>query len=98
MSSYVSTNRLRTHMAGGVVGRGGTATDASGLFAVVHKLGTPTIFGAQIESSATTTSAQWTRQCRVRLSGTVIVIRVTSAGTGVPAPAMSAACRWFAME
>lgn len=97
MSSYVSTNRLRTHIAGGVVGTGGTVSDAAGSYAVVHKLGTPTIFGAFIESSANTV-AQFTRQAKVRLSGTVIVVRIQTANVGASATAATAVFRWFAAE
>jgi len=99
MTSYVSTNRLRLRMVGGICGRGGTATSASGYYSIVHGLGTPTIFGAFKESSGLTTTAQWTKQCQIRLSGTVIRVRVTSgAATGLSCPATSAPVRWFAAE
>ncbi len=98
MSQYVSTNRLRTHMAGGVCGRAGTAADASGLYAITHKLGTPTIFGAVMETHTVTTTAQFTKTCVVRLSGTALVVRVMSTNGSVVQVSATAAFRWFAME
>jgi hypothetical protein len=99
MTSYVSCNRLRLRMVGGLCGRSGTATSASGYYSIVHGLGTPTIFGAFIETSAVTTTGQWTRQCKVKLSGTVIRVRVQSgASTGLSAASTTAPLRWFAAE
>lgn len=98
MTSYVSTNRLRLRMTGGICGRNTTATSASGYYAIAHGLGTPTIFGAFVETSGITTTAQWTRICQVRLSGAVIRVRVASGSTGLSAATISAPVRWFAAE
>jgi len=97
MTSYVSCNRLRLRMVGGVVGTGGTATTAAGLYNIIHGLGTPTIFGAVMESSANTV-AQYSRQVKCRLSGAAIVARCA---TGIGTTAVNAATcvfRWFAAE
>jgi len=98
MTSYVSTNRLRLRMKGGLCGRAATVTGASGYYDIVHGLGSPTIFGAWIESTAVTTTAQITRTCKVRLSGAVLRVRVATANAGVSAPAATAPLRWFAAE
>ena len=97
MTSYVSCNRLRLRMVGGVVGTGGSVPTAGGLYVITHGLGTPTIFGAVMESSANTV-AQYTRQVKCRLSGVAIIARCS---TGIGTTAVNAATcvfRWFAAE
>jgi len=98
MTEYVSTNRLRLRMVGGVCGRAGTAASASGLYNIVHGLGTPTIFGAIAETHVTTTTAQFTRRVTVRLSGTVLVVRCTTNATCVVHAGATTAFRWWAAE
>lgn len=97
MTSYVSCNRLRLRMVGGVVGTGGTAASASGLYNIIHGLGTPTIFGAVAEMSNNTV-ANVTKQVKCRLSGAAIVVRtLTGTGSTVAVNATSV-FRWFAAE
>ncbi len=50
-----------------------------------------------MESSANTV-AQYTRQCKVRLSGTVVMVRIQTANVGASATAATAVFRWFAAE
>lgn len=98
MTTYVNCNRLRLRMVGGICGRAGTASSASGLYNIIHGLGTPTIFGACMETHTTTTTAQFTRRCTVRLSGAALVVRTTSNQTCVVHAAATSAFRWWAAE
>jgi hypothetical protein len=98
MTEYVSTNRLRLRMVGGLCGRSGTAANASGYYAITHGLGTPTIFGAVMETHVVTTTAQFTRRCAVRLSGTALVVRTLTNATGVVHVGATSAFRWWAAE
>jgi hypothetical protein len=85
-------------MVGGLAGRAGTASDAQGEYAVIHGLGTPTIFGAIVETHCATTTAQFTRRCTTRVSGAALVVQVTTNATGVPHAAATTAFRWYAAE
>lgn len=98
MTSYVSCNRLRARMVGGLCGRSGTASDASALYNIVHGLGTPTIFGAVMETHVATTTAQFSRRCAVRLTGPILQVRILTAAAGAVAPSATATFRWFAAE
>jgi len=97
MTTYVSCNRLRLRMVGGVVGTGGTAASASGLYNVIHGLGTPTIFGAVPEMSNNTV-ANVTKQVKCRLSGTAIVCRCLTGIGSTAAASATSVFRWFAAE
>lgn len=98
MTSYVSTNRLRLRMAGGICGRGGTAAGAGGVYNIATGLGTPTMFGCCIETHTVTTTGQWTRQVRGRLTGATLVARWMTGNAGSAGGATTCAIRWFAAE
>ena len=98
MTQYVSCNRLRLRMVGGLVGRAGTVSGAVGEYNVIHGLGTPTIFGAIVETHCAAATAQFTRRCTCRLSGAAIVVTCTTNSTCVPHAAATTAFRWWAAE
>jgi len=84
-------------MAGGVAGQLGTAMGAGGVMNIAHGLGTPTMFGATIETSRQTV-AQWSRQVRCRVSGPTLIARYTTGNAGSVGGAVTAVFRWFAAE
>ena len=85
-------------MAGGLCGRTGTASNASGLYAIAHGLGTPTIFGAVMETHVVSTTAQYTRSLAVRLSGASLIVLTMTNATHVVHASATSAFRWFAAE
>ena len=80
---YVSTNRLRVRMTGGRWGNGGTANSATGTVSIVHGVGTVRTCAANLEQSGPATTDQGSRYCQVRVSGTVLVVKVVSHGNTV---------------
>ena len=92
---YVSTNRLRVRMTGGRVGNGGTATNASGDWQIVHGVGTVRTCGVTLETSgAGAGSNQYSQWTTTRVSGTVLVVKVTSLGAAKIASTQQA--YWYA--
>jgi len=83
MSGFVSSNRLRSHIACGSHGSGGSAADASGEVAIEHTFGAtgvPTVFGATLGTSGAGGTAQTDCHVLCRLSAAYLVIQIVSAG------------------
>ncbi len=80
MSTYVAGNRLRTHIASGTFGAGGTTVDASGEISIVHGFGAdvPTAYGVTLNTSDVGGVIQSSRYAFARLSGLVLQVRVCS--------------------
>jgi len=97
MSSYVSGNRLRTHIASGTFGAGGTATDASGLIAIPHGFPAdgPTAFGITLADLGAGATALLNRIAYARISGLFLVGLIVSIP---PAVAATSSCNgtWWA--
>ena len=97
MSSYVSGNRLRSHIASGTFGAGGTATTASGLIAIPHGFpaNAPTAWGITLDDSGAGATALLSRIAYARLSGLFIVGLIVSIP---PAVAATSSCNgvWWA--
>ena len=97
MSTYVAGNRLRTHIASGTFGAGGTTVDASGLIAIAHSFGTnvPTAYGVTLNTSDVGGVIQSSRYAYARLSGLVLQVRICSV-IGVGAISSTAQGIWWA--
>jgi len=80
MSQFVAGNRLRTHIASGTFGAGGTTVDASGLIAFAHGFPAdgPTMYGVTLNTSDIGGVIQASRYAYARLSGLFIVARICS--------------------
>jgi len=97
MSQFVAGNRLRTHIASGTFGAGGTTVDASGEIAIVHGFpaDAPAAFGITLNTSDVGGVIQSSRYAFARLSGLVLAVRICSViNTG----ATSSTCQgiWWA--
>ena len=97
MSSYVAGNRLRTHMASGPFGAGGSVADASGLIAIAHGFPAdgPTMYGVTLATSDVGGVVQTNRTALCRLSGLFVVTRIISV-LGTSAAGATAAGIWWA--
>ena len=83
--SYVGTSRIRLQVAGGRWGNGGTVLSGAGEINIVHGLASVRIAHANIGTSSPAGTANSTRWCNHRVSGTVIAIRVLSRGVATAA-------------
>lgn len=81
MSQFVAGNRLRTHIASGTFGVGGTALSAGGEINIPHGFPPdgPTAFGITLSTSNLTGLSQLNRAAYARISGTMLVGLVISA-------------------
>ena len=97
MSSYVSGNRLRTHMASGTFGVGGTALGAGGEIAIAHGFptGGPTMYGVTLATSSPATTVQTNRTAYCRVSGLVLNVLVVSV-LGTVCASVTATGIWWA--
>jgi hypothetical protein len=81
---YVSSNRLRVRLQGGRFGNGGTAPNASGDYNIAHGVGTVRTCMVTLNTSTPGSTALYSCWPTVRVSGTVIAVKITSLGAARP--------------
>ena len=93
--SYVGTSRQRVQVAGGRWGNGGTVLSGAGEINIVHGLAGVRIAHANLGTSSPAGTANATRWCHLRVSGTVLAVRVLSRGAATAA--ITNQGRWLAI-
>jgi len=93
--SYVGTSRIRLQVAGGRWGNGGTALSAAGEINIIHGLQSVRIAHANLGTSSPAGTANSTRWCNLRVSGTALVVRCLSRGAAPNATTNQG--YWFAV-